>query len=290
MPALKSAKAGRLSDTIETSQNRNKRVCEMNETESDKRGTPLFSVITVTYNAEKELPATLKSVREQNFDSYEHLIIDGASSDSTLKIARDGAPESQTLVSSPDRGLYDAMNKGLDIAKGDYVVFLNAGDTFHSPDTLRLIADKIMDNDFPGVVYGQTDLVDSSRRRVAGRHLEAPSELTYDSFKEGMVVCHQAFVVLRRIAEYFDTRYRFSADYEWCIRVLQHSRNNCYVDGVLVDYLMEGMTTRNRRASLRERFRIMCYYYGTLPTIWRHLGFLGRFLRRRKLEKQLTAS
>ncbi len=259
-------------------------------TDHDKSTRPLFSVITVTYNAETELPATLRSVREQSFDSYEHLIIDGASSDNTLAIARKDAPESQRMVSSPDRGLYDAMNKGLDMARGDYVVFLNAGDAFHSRDTLRLLADKIIDNDFPGVVYGQTDLVDSSRRRVAPRHLEAPAELTYDSFRDGMVVCHQSFVVLRRIAGNFDLKYRFSADYEWCIRVLQHSRNNCYVDEVLVDYLMEGMTTRNRRASLVERFRIMCYYYGTFSTIRRHFGFIRRFMRRRKLERELLSS
>lgn len=263
----------------------------MKETESDfdRNDGPLFSVITVTYNAEKELPATLDSVRGQSFDSYEHLIIDGASSDNTLAIARKDAPDSQRLVSSPDRGLYDAMNRGLDMARGEYVVFLNAGDAFHSSETLRMVADKILDNDFPGVVYGQTDLVDSSRRRVASRHLEAPSVLTYDSFREGMVVCHQSFIVLRRIAGNFDLKYRFSADFEWCIRVLQHSRSNCYVDAVLVDYLMEGMTTRNRRASLVERFRIMCYYYGTVSTIRRHFGFVGRFLRRRKLERKLTS-
>lgn len=255
----------------------------------EKTSTPLFSVITVTYNAEKELPATLRSVRGQTFDSLEHLIIDGASSDGTLRIAASGAPEWQRLVSSPDRGLYDAMNRGLDLASGDYVIFLNAGDTFHTPQTLKMLAEAIIDNDFPGVVYGQTDLVDASRRRVASRHLTAPADLTYDSFREGMVVCHQSFVVLRRIAEYFDLRYKFSADYEWCIRVLQHSRSNCYVDRVLVDYLIEGMTTRNRRASLVERFRIMCYYYGTISTIRRHFGFIGRFLRRRRLEKEIAA-
>ena len=260
----------------------------MPATSQEKPPTPLFSIITVTYNAEKELPATLRSVRQQTFDSLEHLIVDGASSDGTLRLANSGAPEWQRLVSSPDKGLYDAMNKGLDMASGEYVIFLNAGDTFHSPQTLRLLADAIIGNDFPGVVYGQTDLVDAERRKVAPRHLTAPPDLTYDSFKDGMVVCHQSFVVLRRIAESFDLSYRFSADYEWCIRVLQHSRNNCYVDEVLVDYLMEGMTTRNRRASLVERFRIMCYYYGTIPTIRRHFGFIGRFLRRRRLEKRLT--
>lgn len=245
----------------------------------------MFSVITVTYNAAEELPATLRSVREQTFDSFEHLIIDGASTDATLDIARRNAPLCQKIFSSPDRGLYDAMNKGLGQATGEYVIFLNAGDRFHSPSTLAVVAQKILDNDFPGVVYGQTDLVDSSGRRLAGRHLEAPQELTYESFREGMLVCHQAFFVLRRIAEYFDLQYKYSADYEWCIRVLQHSRQNCYVDGVLADYLMEGMTTRNRRASLMERFRIMSYYYGLFPTVLRHLRFLPRFLRRRKLEK-----
>ena len=103
-----------------------------------------------------------------------------------------------------------------------------------------------------------------------------------------MVVCHQAFFVLRRIAGYYDMKYRFSADYEWCIRVLQHSRHNCYIDAVLADYLMEGMTTRNRRKSLMERFRIMCYYYGTFSTVMRHIAFIPRFLRRRRLEKKLT--
>ena len=260
----------------------------MPATSQEKPPTPLFSIITVTYNAEKELPATLRSVRQQTFDSLEHLIVDGASSDGTLRIANSGAPGWQRIVSSPDKGLYDAMNRGLDMASGEYGIFLNAGDAFHSPHTLKLLADAIIDNDFPGVVYGQTDLVDAERRKVASRHLTAPPDLTYDSFKEGMVVCHQAFVVLRRIAGHFDLRYRFSADYEWCVRVLQHSRSNCYVDEVLVDYLMEGMTTRNRRASLVERFRIMCYYYGTIPTIRRHFGFIGRFLRRRRLEKRLT--
>lgn len=249
---------------------------------------PLFSVITVTYNAQETLPATLRSVESQTFDSFEHLIIDGASSDATAAIARKDAPASRIVTSAPDRGLYDAMNKGLGMAKGDYVIFLNAGDTFHSPDTLRTVAETIMANDFPGVVYGQTDIVGSDRKRLASRHLEAPGTLTYDSFRDGMMVCHQAFYALRRITDYFDLQYRYSADFEWCIRVLQHSRNNCYIDQVLADYLQEGLSTVNRRKSLIERFRIMCYYYGTLSTIRRHIGFIGRYMRRRKLEREIA--
>lgn len=257
-------------------------------TTEDNEFRPLFSVITVTYNAERELPATLRSVEEQSFRQFEHLIIDGASSDETLRIANSELPQNRTVVSSPDRGIYDAMNRGLGMAKGEYVIFLNAGDRFHSPSTLQRVAEQIMNYDFPGVVYGQTDIVDADGNKLADRHLRAPEILTYDSFKQGMVVCHQSFFALRRIAENFDLRYRYSADYEWCIRVLQHSRMNIYMDQVLSDYLMEGTSTRHRRASLLERFRIMAYYYGFFPTLLRHLSFLPRFLRRRRLEESLN--
>ena len=92
-----------------------------------------------------------------------------------------------------------------------------------------------------------------------------------------MKVCHQAFVALKRIAPLYNTAWRFSADYEWCIRVLQHSRSNVYTGTVLIDYLSEGATTRNRAASLLERYKIMCRYYGRVRTTLRHLGFVPRF-------------
>ena len=244
---------------------------------------PLFSIITVTYNAEATLPATLASVAEQSCRLYEHLVVDGDSSDGTIEIARRAPHPLMSFHSSPDDGIYDAMNKGLAMAAGDYVIFLNAGDTFHSPDTLQRIADTIMEHDYPGVVYGQTDIVDNNRRRIGPRHLTAPERLSLQSFADGMVVCHQAFVTLRRITAPYDLSYRFSADYEWCIRVLQHSRRNVLIPEVIIDYLSEGTTTRNRRKSLMERFRIMCYYYGTIPTVMRHFKFAARALKRGNL-------
>ena len=246
-----------------------------------KAAKPLFSIITVTFNAEDTVGATLASVRSQTCTLYEHLIIDGASTDSTLALCRDGATERQRLFSAPDRGLYDAMNKGIVRSAGKYLIFLNAGDTFHSSSTLQKIANTIISENYPGVVYGQTDIVDAARCKVADRHLMAPEKLSLKSFAEGMVVCHQAFVALRLLTGPFNTGYRFSADYEWCIRVLQHSKRNVYVPGVIVDYLNEGLTTRNHRKSLLERFRIMEYYYGWPRTVFNHLKFVPRYLRRR---------
>ncbi len=243
---------------------------------------PLFSIITVSYNAASTLPATLASVREQTCRLYEYILIDGASADNTVKLASESGIEPMTIISEKDKGIYDAMNKGLGIATGDYVIFLNAGDSFHNAHTLQLIADAIMDNDYPGIVYGQTQIVDSSRKRIGDRHLTAPADLTLDSFKNGMVVCHQAFIVLRKLVDNYDTRYRFSADYEWCIRCLQRSQRNCYIDRILIDYLSEGVTTANHRASLLERFRIMSHYFGFFPTLFRHVGFFIRNLRRKK--------
>lgn len=237
---------------------------------------PLFSIITITYNAEATIEPTLRSIAEQTCKLYEHLVIDGASTDNTLQLVNRAANKLTTIVSEPDCGLYDAMNKGLARAQGDYVIFLNAGDSFHSPDTLQLIADAAMDHDYPGIIYGQTDIVNADRRRIGPRHLTAPEVLEFKSMANGMVVCHQAFVALRKITEPFDLRYRFSADYEWCLRCLKKSKRNQYVDAVLIDYLNEGVTTRNHRKSLIERFKIMCRYYGTLPTMLRHIKFLFR--------------
>lgn len=249
---------------------------------------PLFSIVTVTYNAETTLPRTLESVREQSCRLFEWLVIDGASTDRTVAIARESGIAEAKVVSAPDRGIYDAMNKGIDMSTGDYLIFLNAGDTLHSPDTLQTYADAIMDNDYPGIVYGRTDIVDNRGHRLGSRHLEPPEHLTLDSFKDGMCVSHQSMAVLKKVAGEYDLRYRLSADYEWAIRCLQRSRRNVFIPKVVSDYLYEGLTTRNRRRSLMERFRIMCHYYGTMATIARHIRFIPRFLKRRKTEKRFS--
>lgn len=243
---------------------------------------PLFSIITVTYNAAATLARTLASVDAQTFKDYEHFIVDGASTDHTVALIDSYSNPRRSFISEPDKGIYDAMNKGICNTSGRYLIFLNAGDKFHSPDTLALIAKAIVENDSPGIVYGQTDIVDNTGKRLGPRHLTAPAELTLKSFASGMLVCHQAFIPVRSIVSGFSPKYRFSADYEWCIKCLQHSRNNVgLTDTVLIDYLNEGVTTKNRVKSLLERFRIMSFYYGFLPTVARHVGFIFRALKRK---------
>ena len=238
---------------------------------------PLFSIITITFNAARELPATLDSVKAQTFSDFEHIIIDGKSRDNTVELAKDSGIRNMKITSEPDRGLYDAMNKGISAASGKYLIFLNAGDAFHAPQTLQQIADASKSD--PDIIYGQTQIVDASRNFMAMRHLSAPEKLSFDSFKHGMLVCHQAFVVRRELAEPYDLRYRFSADYEWCLRCLKKMNTSVYTRTILIDYLADGLTDKNHKASLRERFNIMCRYYGTLPTVVRHFHFFFRNLR-----------
>ncbi len=248
--------------------------------------TPLFSIITVCYNAAVDLSRTIASVDAQTFKDYEHIIIDGASTDATPEVLKIAERPGRKYVSEPDNGIYDAMNKGLGRSSGEYLIFLNAGDTFHSEDTLQLYADNIIDYGEPGIVFGQTQLVDRSGKVVGPRHLTAPEDLTYRSFSSGMLVCHQAMAVLKRIAPLYDTRYRFSADYDWVIKCLQHSRHNINVGDIVCDYLSEGVTTANHRASLMERFKIMSHYYGFIPTVARHVGFVFRAMKRKSKKQQ----
>lgn len=267
---------------------------DASEDSSVSEAGPLISIITITYNAAPVIRPTLESLNAQTFRDFEHLVIDGASKDDTVSIVSEMCPDS-IIRSEPDRGLYDAMNKGLRAAKGKYLLFLNAGDALHTPDTLQRYAEatglncsripNAMENadsilSCADIIYGDTVVVDSDRNFVKPRHLSVPERLTFHSFANGMLVCHQAFMVRRDLAPEYDLQYRFSADYEWTLRCLKSADpdHNVNLHTVTIDYLSDGMTDKNHSASLKERFRIMCRYYGTIPTLLRHIRFLLRHL------------
>lgn len=243
--------------------------------------TPKFSVITVTYNAEAVLEETIQSVITQTYHHMEYIIVDGASTDGTLSIVERYKDRIARIVSEPDMGLYDAMNKGIRLATGDYLCFLNAGDSFHEDGTLQQMAHSLAGNELPDVLYGETALVDREGHFVRMRRLSTPKTLTWRSFKQGMLVCHQAFFAKASLVEPYDLRYRFSADFDWCIRIMKkaHTLHNTHL--TIIDYLEEGMTTRNRRASLRERFRIMAHHYGLASTLAHHAWFVLRAVIKR---------
>ena len=161
-----------------------------------------ITVITVTYNAGALVDRTFNSVEEQDYPYVEHLVIDGNSTDDTLEkfhhyMERNSnatVRHELNCLSENDYGIYDAMNKGLALATGRYIVFLNAGDKFHAKDTLSCIARAIQEEQKqPAVVYGDTHIVDSFGNLLHRRRLTPPENLSWKDFNNGMLVCHQSF-------------------------------------------------------------------------------------------------
>ena len=237
-----------------------------------------LSVITVTYNAELTLERTLKSVREQSYSDIEHVLVDGRSKDKTMDLILQYENDEMIWLSEPDNGLYDAMNKAAAMASGNYLCFLNAGDTFFDAQTVEKMMRSFDEDSFPDILYGQTAIVDDSGKFLHMRRLKAPEKLTWKSFKQGMLVCHQAFIVKRALFEPYDLLYRFSSDFDWCIRLMKKSNQRHNTHLTLINYLNEGMTTANRNASLKERYQIMTKYYGGVSTFLHHIWFAVRAL------------
>ena len=238
---------------------------------------PKFSIITITFNAAPVIGPTLQSVLAQSYKNYEYILVDGASKDDTVAVAKASGINFAHIVSEPDKGLYDAMNKGMRLATGDYLCFLNAGDAFHSADTLeKIVAAIAHEEQLPDVLYGETAEVNEKREFVRMRRLQAPARLTWKSFKQGMLVCHQAFYARRDIAPEYNLEYRLSADVDWCIKVMKRAKKMVNVELTVVDYLQNGLSLQNHRASLIERFKVMCSHYGVLSTVAHHLWFVLR--------------
>lgn len=208
----------------------------------------------------------------------EYIVIDGASSDGTIDLINTRRGEIEIFLSEPDGGIYDAMNKGLERATGQYIWFLNAGDSLKDELVVERLAEIAVRENYPDILYGETDLVDMAGNYLRPRRLRAPKSLTWKSFRDGMLVCHQSFVAKREISQPYDLQYRVSADIDWCIRCMKRAKRLVNTHLILTNYLEEGVSTIHRKRGLRERYRIQMLHYGAIPTAIRHLWFAVRFV------------
>ena len=243
-----------------------------------------FSIITVVFNGARLLPGTIESVRRQSYPNIEYLVIDGGSKDGTVGIIQDFAASMPNLrwISEADRGLYDAMNKGLNLATGDFVWFLNAGDQLHNADTVADVAAQVGPE--TDVLYGETMLVDENRKPAGAMSAlstrQLPPFLHWRSYLGGMLVVHQSFVARRALAPTY-VEGNLCADFDWCIRILKQSRENRYTGLILSDYLMGGMSKQRHRQSLLDRFAVMRRHYGLFATLLAHVKIVLRAIRHR---------
>jgi glycosyltransferase involved in cell wall biosynthesis len=184
---------------------------------------PKVSIITIVYNNVRDIGYTLSSVDQQTYPNIEYIVVDGKSNDGTLEVIEQYKDTISKLVSEKDNGIYDAMNKGLSMATGDYVLFLNSGDELYSSNTLE----KVFGNeDNADIYYGETKLINEDREILGDRRHKTPEHFDWQSFKYGMYVCHQAIYIKRSLTTPYDLQYKLSSDIDWVIRATKKSRKN----------------------------------------------------------------
>lgn len=206
----------------------------------DKRR--LVSIITTTLNSSRTIRHTLKSVQEQNYP-VEHIIIDGASTDNTVEIVN-SFPHVKTIITEPDTGIYDAMNKGIRLASGNIVGILNSDDFYPTDGIIRKIAKNFIKYDMDSC-YGDLQYVDELDTSKIVRNWKSGS-FNRDSFIKGWMPPHPTFFVKKQVYEnygLFDLDLKSSADYEMMLRLLfKHKISTHYIPDILVKMRMGGQS------------------------------------------------
>lgn len=237
------------------------------EDEKSRQFRPVLSVITIVYNNARDIERTMLSVLGQTYRNIEYIIIDGKSTDGTLQLINKYRPRISRFVSEKDEGIYDAMNKGLSMATGDYVLFMNSGDEIYAPDTVEKVFASSPDAD---IYYGETEMYNENWESLGRRRHKAPESLNFRSFRFGMSVSHQAIYIRRSLSSPYNLKYRLSSDIDWILNALKKAKKVVNTRMYVAKYLVGGMSKKKHRQSLKERFHIFTHHYGLLPNILNH--------------------
>jgi putative colanic acid biosynthesis glycosyltransferase len=216
-----------------------------------KNKTPLFSIITVTYNCVSTLEESILSVLNQNCKSFEYLIIDGKSTDGTLEIIRKYQDKLDYWISEKDSGIYNAMNKAIRVAKGKYLNFLNSGDCFSTPESLSLVHKFLNEHPDKQIVYGNIYL--RRNNELVEKFAAEPCN------KHRMYFCHQSSFIAAEIQKKygFNEKYKMSADLYFFKLCYYHGLNFGKINNPLVIYDMGGISNTQRVSGLLENAAIV---------------------------------
>lgn len=230
-----------------------------------------FSIITVTYNSEKTIERTIKSVLEQKNVNYEYIIIDGNSSDRTIEIVemyRSKFGNKLRVISECDEGAYDAMNKGISIATGDLLCFLNSDDQFNG-SVLESVYYMYMKNKSVDIYYGNVlyTEINSKGEKI---EIKLNAEKNISKIKKGMIFCHQSSFVKRELFDKiggFDIKYKIAADWEFFLRAYTQNATFLYVDNIISIFNAGGLSSNDysiENHAIRKKykiFKVFDYYY-----------------------------
>jgi glycosyltransferase involved in cell wall biosynthesis len=205
-----------------------------------------ISIVTVCYNSQATIVQTLQSVAEQCWPDFEHIIIDGASTDQTMRIVEAHAYDRMVSISAPDKGIYDAMNKGLAMATGEYVAFLNSDDLYARSDAIRLVAERAIATN-ADCIMGDVQFFDDDPAHPTGRLYSARGFAKW-RMKIGIMPPHPALFVKRSLlieAGGFDLSYRIAADFDLIARIiLRHNANWSVLGKTITLFRSGGLSTQ----------------------------------------------
>lgn len=228
---------------------------------------PKLSVITIVYNNIKDIERTIISVIKQSYNNIEYIIVDGASTDGTVDVIKKYDQEISKWISEPDSGIYNAMNKGLALATGDYVLFMNSGDEIYNSNTVKKVFSTFSNAD---IYYGETEMYNENWESLGRRRHQVPDKFTWRSFKYGMNISHQAIYIRKSITEPYDEHYKLSADIDWIIKAARKAKVIVNTKQYVAKYLVGGISKKRHRESLKERFEIFTEYYGFTENLFNH--------------------
>ena len=219
----------------------------------------IVTIITVCRNHAKELEKTIRSVESQTWQEKEYLVIDGASTDDTQNIIKAHEASITRWMSEPDKGIYDAMNKGVRMAQGEWVIFMNAGDTFAGDDTLQRVFGSPQDAD---VIYGDVVKGETVKKAEAPRNAHR------------MFYCHQsAFVKTCCLRDFpFDTQHRMSADFKQVKQLYLSGKRFKQLDFSVANFDTQGVSNRNRSAGLYDNIQVI----RETDSLWEQIRLLPR--------------
>jgi glycosyltransferase involved in cell wall biosynthesis len=236
---------------------------------------PLVSIITVVYNAEQYLERTILSVIGQKYPAVEYIIIDGGSKDGTMNIVKKYEANITKWISEKDKGIYDAMNKGLAIASGEWVNFLNGGDAFYDEHTLHNLFGK-EDTSRYNFIYG-----DSINIKENFTNYIKPKKLSKRSLKWSLGLCHQSVFVRKTVSPMYDTAYRYKAEYNWVIDIVDGIQEDTikYFPVPVVYYSLGGFSEKGMLPNLSEFIQITRKRFGLGQVILNSLTYVKTYLR-----------
>jgi glycosyltransferase involved in cell wall biosynthesis len=213
---------------------------------------PKVTVVTVTYNAEQYLEQTIKSVIEQDYPNIEYIIIDGASTDGTVNIIKQYEKYITYWISEPDEGIYDAMNKGIDAATGEWINFMNAGDSFTNSNILSQFIKKVEPN--KTIVCGAINVVNDDNEILFSYTPKISKNLLEKCFCN-----HQATFVKTKLLKKnpFNLHYKYAADYDFLINIGKKYNNFQILNFTVTDYLNNGLWEQNKTKALIECLNII---------------------------------